>query len=346
MQRRRHKTVPLAGLALVAALAIGLLIHLLVHGAATPAGARATLPVHSLRLRSHFRSSAVRSPVQGLAAFSPPSTSGTATWIRLEAYAATPEALDIGVVGAGFAPRERIDLRVSGPGGKATASLQADGAGEVAGTVHLQIAPSATGPLHLITTGRQSQRTASATFSVVPYVPVLSLVPYATPPGGVIDVYGRGFAPHAAVRLTVDNTFLALTHTGADGSWQLHPGYTVPYSQRAGRLTLMATDELSKQSAVQHLDVLPLRPWATASAYRVHAGDHVQFDVHGFAIGEFVEAYSGSTYVGHSNGPTDKGGNAGGLGPFTVPSGSPRPTYIFVGARSGARTMVSLTMLL
>jgi hypothetical protein len=147
------------------------------------------------------------------------------------------------------------------------------------------------------------------------------------------------------VRLTVDNTFLALTYTGADGSWQLHPGYAVPHRQRAGRLTLMATDKLSKQSAMQHLDVLPLQPWATASAYRVHAGDRVQFDLHGFAIGEFVEAYNGSTYVGHSNGPTDKGGNAGDLGPFTVPAGSPRPTYLFVGARSGARTVVRLTML-
>ena len=345
MKRRLRKTALVAGLALMAALAIGLLIYLLVHGPATPAGARATLPVHSLRLPSHFRSSAARSPVQGLATFSPPSTSGTATWLRLEAYAAAPGALDIGIAGGGFARREMLDVRVTGPGGKATASLQADGAGHVAGTVHLQIAPGASGPLHLVATGRQSRRTASATFSVVPYVPVLRLVPYVTPPGGAIDIYGQGFAPHAAVRLTVDSTFLALTHTGADGSWQLHPGYTVPYSQRAGRLTLMATDELSKQSAVQHLDVLPLRPWATASAYMVHAGDQVQFDVHGFAIGEFVEVYSGSTYVGHSNGPTDKGGNAGGLGPFTVPAGSTRPTYILVGARSGARTMVRLTTL-
>jgi hypothetical protein len=44
-------------------------------------------------------------------------------------------------------------------------------------------------------------------------------------------------------------------------------------------------------------------------------------DVHGFAVGEVVVVYSGSIYAAHSNGPTDKGGNggnAGGLGPFTV----------------------------
>src|SRR5207244_9667017 len=136
------------------------------------------------------------------------------------------------------------------------------------------------------------------------------------------------------VRLTVDNRFLAVTHTGADGSLQLRPGYTLPYTRRAGRLTLMATDELSKQSAVQHLDVLPLRPWATSSAYVVHAGDHVRFDVHGFAVGEVVVVYSGSTYLGHSNRPTDKGGDAGGLGPITVRSGHRSPTYTFIGARS------------
>jgi hypothetical protein len=335
----------MAGLALIAALAIGLLVHPLVNGAAMPAGARAALPERSIPLGLPVSSSAANSPVHVPAMLAATSTSGTATWITLQTYVATPGALDVGVTGAGFAPREGIDLRVSGPGGTDTASLQADSAGRVTGTVHLHIAPSAAGTLHLVATGRQSRHTASATFSVVPYTPVLSLAPYAAPPGGAIDVYGQGFAPHATVRLTVDNRSLAVTHAGADGSWQLRPGYTVPYSQRAGRLTLMATDELSRQSAVQHLDVLRLRPWATASTYVVHAGDRVRFDAHGFAIGEFVEAYRGSTYVGHSNGPTDKGGNATGLGPFTVPTGNPRPTYLFVGARSGARTLVTLTLM-
>jgi hypothetical protein len=329
----------MAGLALMTALAIGLSIPPLVKGAA------AALPERSIPLRPTVHSPAARLPVHVPDMRAPMSTAGTATWISLQTYVAIPGALDIGIAGAGFAPREGIDLRVSGSGGTATAALQADSAGRVAGAVHLHIAPSASGPLHLVATGRQSGRTASATFSVVPYTPVLSLAPYAAPPGGAIDISGQGFAPHATVRLTVDNRVLAVTHAGADGSWQLRPGYIVPYTQRAGRLTLMATDELRKQSAVQHLDVLRLRPWATASTYVVHPGDRVRFDAHGFAVGEFVEAYRGSTYVSHSNRPTDKGGNATGLGPYTVPSRNPRPTYLFVSARSGARTLVTLTML-
>jgi hypothetical protein len=95
---------------------------------------------------------------------------------------------------------------------------------------------------------------------------------------------------------------------------------------------------------MQNLGVLALRPWATASTYAVRVGDHVQFDAHGFAAVEPVKIYLGDSYVGQSNGPTDGEGNVGGLGPFTVPPNDPQPRYALVGARSGARAEVTLTV--
>jgi hypothetical protein len=67
--------------------------------------------------------------------------------------------------------------------------------------------------------------------------------------------------------------------------------------------------------------------------------------MYGFAAHEAVEVYEGSAYLGHSTGSTDTEGHVAGVGPFTVSAGGPTPTYTFVGARSGARLRVTLTML-
>lgn len=337
MKRVPQKSATLAGVVLMALLVAGLLIYVLVRGtgrSALPgdrAGTVRALRAHASGYHVTWHATAT--------------TSGAGAWISLQSDAATPGALDIGIAGAGFAPAEAIEVRVSGHGGTARANLHADRSGRVFGTVQLRIAPIAAGPLQLVALGEQSHREATATFSVVPYVPVLSLTPYAAPPGGSIDVYGRGFAPHEAVRLSANGRFVAWAHADTSGALHLHPGYTIPSTARAGRLTFTATGELSKQSALQRAYVLPLRPWARASAYVVHAGDRVQFDVHGFAPGEIVKVYAGRRYVGQSSGPTDGRGNAGGLGPFAVRSGSQAPTFTFIGVRSRASTMVTVTML-
>ena len=60
---------------------------------------------------------------------------------------------------------------------------------------------------------------------------------------------------------------------------------------------------------------------------------------------EAVDVDEGSTYLGHSTGSTDTEGHVARVGPFTVSAGSQSPTYTFIGARSGARLRVTLTML-
>ena len=213
-----------------------------------------------------------------------------------------------------------------------TAVLRADAAGAVAGTAHLRLAPKG----GLVTAvGQQRPAKATATSSAASYVPLISLVPYAARPGQSVDV----------VRLIVGRASVARARTDTDGAVRLHDAYAVPYHARPGFVRFSVIGERSRQAAGQRLYIVPLGPWATASAYVVHPGDRVRFEVHGFAAHEAVKVYEGTVYLGHSTGSTDTEGHVARVGPFTVSVGSQRPTYTFIGARSGARLRVTLTML-
>jgi hypothetical protein len=225
-----------------------------------------------------------------------------------------------------------------------TAVLRADAAGAVASTAHLRLAPKGglvTGPA----VGQQRPAKAAATSSAVSYVPLISLVPYAARPGQSVEVQGHGFAPNDVVRLIVGRASVARARTDTDGAVRLHDAYTVPYHARPGFVRFSVIGERSQQAAEQRLYVVPLGPWATASAYVVHPGDRVRFEVHGFAAREAINVYEGSAYLGHSTRSTDTAGDVASVGPFTVSAGSQRPTFMFIGARSGARLRVSLTLL-
>jgi hypothetical protein len=223
-----------------------------------------------------------------------------------------------------------------------TAVLRADAAGAVTSTAHLRLAPKG----GLVTAvGQQSPAKATATSSAVSYVPLISLVPYAARPGQSVEVQGNGFAPNEVVRLIVGRASAARARADTDGAVRLHDAYTVPYHARPGYVRFSVIGERSQRAAGQRLYVVPLRPWATASAYVVHPKDRVRFEMYGFAAHEAVEVYEGSAYLGHSTGSTDTEGHVAGVGPFTVSAGGPTPTYTFVGARSGARLRVTLTML-
>jgi hypothetical protein len=225
-----------------------------------------------------------------------------------------------------------------------TAVLRADAAGAVAGTAHLRLASKGDlvpGPA----VGLPRPAHAMATMSAASYVPLISLVPYAARPGQSVEVQGKGFAPNEAVRLIVARASAARARADADGAVHLPGAYTVPYHARPGYVRLTVIGERSQQAAEQRLYIVPLQPWATASAYVVHPGDRVRFDVYGFAAREAVKVYDGTVYLGHSAGSTDTEGHVAAVGPFTVSAGSPTPTYTFVGTRSGARLRVTLTML-
>lgn len=275
----------------------------------------------------------------------PGSPSSEGVWMTLDTYTQTPGNWTLHLRGGGFAAREQVDLRSEGAAGITPAHLVADEQGGVDGSASVQIPPGAPSTLSLLAEGAQSGRQASASIGVLPYTPTLSLAPYAAWPGQSVDVSAQGFPPNVSVRLTVGGTVIRTVHADGGGTVQIHAAFTVPYRSVAGHVEVVAASTVGHLQATQTLDVLALQPWATASAYAVHAGDRVQFDAHGFAAGELVKVYLGERYLGQSASPTDGQGNAGGIGPFTVPADDPQPTYSVVGARSGTQVMVTLTVL-
>ena len=225
-----------------------------------------------------------------------------------------------------------------------TAVLRADAAGAVPSTAQRRLAPEG-GPVTGQAVGQQRPANATATMSAASYVPLISLVPYAARPGQSVEVQGHGFAPNDVVRLIVGRASVAHARTDTDGAVRLHDAYTVPYHARPGFVRFSVIGERSQQAAEQRLYIVPLGPWATASAYVVHPSDRVRFEVHGFAAHEAINVYEGTVYLGHSTGSTDTAGDVASVGPFTVSAGSQRPTFMFIGARSGARLRVTLTLL-
>lgn len=365
MTRSSIRMASFAGVVLVVALITGVAVH--VHGASAPVSKTVATRVVATALKRARVPTATPTParvpaVPAVAAeratatapvpeitpsatsTTPSATPGGTAWITLDINAAVPGSRTVPLHGGGFTSGETVDVRVDGGGSSTHAKLTADAEGGLDGSVPLQIAPGDGGTLHLLATGERSGLQATATIGVVPYVAMLSLVPYAAVPGQSVDVSGQGYPPNVPVRLQVGGKVIQTVRTDGGGNLQIHAAFTVPYTAAAGRLLITATSTSGHIGAWQNLDVLALKPWAIASTYAVRVGDRVQFDAHGFAAGEPVKVYVGDSYVGQSNGPTDGQGNAGGLGPFTVPSNDPQPTYAFVGARSGARVDVTLSV--
>jgi hypothetical protein len=273
-----------------------------------------------------------------------PTPSASGAWITLDSYTETPGNWTIHVRGGGFASGETVDLSAQGASNTTPAGLTADSQGNLDGSVSLHIPPGANSALDLLAKGEQSGQQATASIGVVPYIATLSLAPYAALPGQSVDVTGQGYPPNAPVRLEVGGRAVRTVRTDGGGTLQIHAAFTVPYNGSATHLEVAAISRVGNAGATQTLNVLALQPWAFASAYAVHAGDHVQFDAHGFAAGEPVKVYLGESYVGQSTSPTDGQGNAGGIGPFAVPSNDSQPSYTLVGARSGAQVSVTLTV--
>jgi hypothetical protein len=283
-------------------------------------------------------------PVQYAASDTSAPTVGADAWVALATYTVVPGSTDIGVSGGGYAPGEVVDLRLDGTGARVTASLRADTSGRVAGRAHLWVAPD-TSLVRLQVVGRRSGASATATIQVITSAAIISLVPYAARPGQSVELQGQGFNPGEAVFLMVGPISVGGYRADAGGRLDLPAAYTVPYAARPGSLDIAVVGGPSQPAAAQRLSVVPLQPWATASSYVVHRGDRVQFELHGFAAGEYVDVYAGRAHLGHSATPTDLEGHLTAVGPFTIRGGSEFPTYTFIGARSRARLRVTLTVL-
>ncbi len=129
--------------------------------------------------------------------------------IKLAPYA-VKATQSITFSGAGFAPGERVLVRLNSAGGQPVMAVTTDGAGGFKGA-GLTMPYQLKGAQSLVFIGEQSRAAASSGFTILPYMPQARTNAYGGLPGTVVNFYVTQFAPNEAVHV------YAKTSKGAKG---------------------------------------------------------------------------------------------------------------------------------
>ncbi|GAA3242369.1 hypothetical protein ACFO1B_30335 [Dactylosporangium siamense] len=129
--------------------------------------------------------------------------------IKLAPYA-VKATQSITFSGAGFAPGERVLVRLNAAGGQPVMAVTTDGAGGFKGA-GLTMPYQLKGAQSLVFIGEQSRAATSTGFTILPYTPQARTNAYGGLPGTVVNFYATQFAPNEAVHV------YAKTSKGAKG---------------------------------------------------------------------------------------------------------------------------------
>ncbi|WP_432975622.1 hypothetical protein [Dactylosporangium sp. CA-233914] len=121
--------------------------------------------------------------------------------IKLAPYAAKATQ-KITFSGSGFAPSERVLVRLNAAGGQPVMALQTNDAGGFKGA-SLVMPYQLKGAQALVFTGEQSRAAVSTGFTILPFTPQARTNAYGGLPGTVVNFYATQFAPNEAVHVTV-----------------------------------------------------------------------------------------------------------------------------------------------
>jgi hypothetical protein len=243
------------------------------------------------------------------------------------------------ISGAGFGPGEKVDVYWGHVGGSPAATLTADGSGSI-GRAQVPVGVAPVGSTTIVLVGQKTKTMAVAAYQMLGLYPVTTSQPYAVLGGKPLSFSGSGFAPGEQVLLYLNASggTPALTAT-ADGGGNFHVSFVVPFGLK-GSQTLTAIGEQSRASVSSGFDVLPYTPSAQASTYSALPGTTISFYGSGFAAGELVDVYAGST-------PGDRGqvvtsfrvgaaGSAAAAGQYAIPANAGHAVdFTLVGQESG-----------
>ena len=124
--------------------------------------------------------------------------------IKLAPYA-VKASQRIGFAGKGFAPGERVLVRLNSAGGQPIMVVQTDQSGAFTGA-GLVLPYELKGKQSLIFQGEQSRAAVSSGFTILPYMPVARASAYGGLPGTGLTFYADQFAPNEAVHVFVGDT--------------------------------------------------------------------------------------------------------------------------------------------
>jgi hypothetical protein len=150
------------------------------------------------------------------------------------------------------------------------------------------------GPYRLVLRGQSSGSRLERNVTVKPLSPTIELSPWAGPPGTLLQVNARGFAPGESVRIYLGEDPLEAASPIADpwgNFWSAGP-MRVPYGA-AGKL--MVTAMGSESVAMIHVDfkVLEPKPWLELTNWWGPPGASVGFSGGGWAPGETINVHVG-----------------------------------------------------
>ncbi|GAA3267884.1 hypothetical protein Dvina_42320 [Dactylosporangium vinaceum] len=135
--------------------------------------------------------------------------------------------------GGGFAPGERVLVRLNAAGGQPVMAVQTDDAGTFKGA-GIVMPFQLKGAQSLVFTGEQSRASVSSGFTILPFTPQARTNAYGGLPGTVVNFYATQFAPNEAVHVTVKTAkgakpeLVAAFRVDAKGAARAVGQYTVP----------------------------------------------------------------------------------------------------------------------
>ncbi|WP_432837031.1 hypothetical protein [Dactylosporangium sp. CA-092794] len=176
--------------------------------------------------------------------------------------------------GSGFAPGERVLVRLNAAGGRPVMAIETDGAGGFKGA-GLTMPYALKGAQMLVFTGEQSRAAASSGFTILPYMPQARTNAYGGLPGTMVNFYATQFAPNEAVHVTVQTAkgakpeLVAAFRVDAKGAARAQGQYTIPgdtedtviFNLTGQRSDATATVKFKVDKSGGPVDIPPNKPY-------------------------------------------------------------------------------------
>ncbi len=197
----------------------------------------------------------------------------------------------ISVSGGGFSSGEEVKIFLRDSAGLPAATVKAK-ANSLFGPVTVNIPGDTTqGNIMVTAVGSTSGTTASNTYYVVPFAPVLDVKSSGNTPGTVITLSGTGFAPGEQVNFFMGGAGGGSTKADGKGNFSKF-SFTIP-SLTPDTYQIEAKGETSGSTAKNYFYVGTFYPVASPSSYYVMPGQAITFNGYNFVPGEQVSVVMG-----------------------------------------------------
>lgn len=264
-------------------------------------------------------------------------------WLQLRAETLQPTDM-LGFVAGGFQPRETVRIAFGLAEAPSTSEIAADRAGNTAWT-ELPLPSFQPGEYELLIVGAESGTRLNRTVRVAPLSPVLELSPWYGPPGGKLELNGRGFLPHERVSLSYNRSGVSELEADEYGNLWGVRAPDVPYEAMQSLVVTLTGADSGATTSVE-FKVADPHPWVELSTYAGAPGTGVYLSGGGWAARERV-----SLHVGQSSSPavgiatSDEYGFLRFAGPVPIPaSADDEVEIVALGERSGAEASARFTV--